>query len=225
MGFKEDDFIPVSALSHITFCERRAALIHIEQIWNENLFTAEGRNLHKRVDETETEMRGDVLIFRGLYIQSFQYGLTGRTDVVEFYPTQPGDPGVHLSGVPGEWKPFPVEYKRGKSRKEISFEIQLCAQAICLEEMFDISISEGALYFGKSHKRKHVPIDEQLRSSTEHQIRQLRDLVNSGVTPAPVDDKRCRLCSLNDICMPGAVCGKSAEAYMSRMITQSLNET
>src|SRR3990167_2983858 len=180
--YSEDEFIPVSALSDITFCERRAALHFIERILEDNLFTAEGTILHERVDEdSNTEARGNIRISRSIPLRSLRLGLIGKADIVEFHKT--ATDGVKLEGVSGLWLPFPVEYKRGYLRHEHSFDIQLCAYALCLEEMLNVKVTEGALFYGKTKRRLGVYFDEVLRQKTEATTRRLHELIESGVTP------------------------------------------
>jgi len=141
--YTEDQLLPLSALQHWVFCPRQCGLIHIEQTWDENRLTAQGRQLHERVHEAEDENRPGVRIVRGLRIHSYRLGLIGQADVVEFHQSQAG---IELTGADGLWQPFPVEYKRGKPKKNGCDEVQLCAQAMCLEEMLEINIDQGALF-------------------------------------------------------------------------------
>ncbi|MFQ5752814.1 MAG: CRISPR-associated protein Cas4, partial [bacterium] len=152
--YSEDDLIPISALADFTFCERRAALHFIERVWEDNLFTAEGTILHERVDASDSEVRGNLRTAHSVWLRSLVLGLIGKADVVEFHKAETG--GVKLEGASGLWLPFPVEYKRGHLRHERSFEIQLCAQAICLEEMLGGNIPSGAIFYGKTRRRMDV---------------------------------------------------------------------
>ena len=151
MIYSEDDLLPVSALQHLTFCERQCALIHIEQLWSENIFTAQGRVMHERVHSETSENRRNVRIELGMPLRSLRLGLIGKADVVEFH-RQPN----------GMWQPFPVEYKRGKPKLNNCDKVQLCAQAICLEETLGVSISSGALFYGKDRRRADVEFNETL---------------------------------------------------------------
>ena len=191
MSYSEDDFIMVSALQHFMFCRRQCALIHIEQIWAENRLTAEGRIMHDKVHEEGSESRGSVRIERALPLRSLRLGLTGVADVVEFH-RQTG----------GIWLPFPVEYKRGKPKPDDCDMVQLCAQAMCLEEMLVAAIPAGAIFYGKTRRRLDVALDERLRSETEAIAAQVHALIESGITPAPVYEKKCDSCSLFEICLP-----------------------
>lgn len=191
MTYTEDDLVPISALQHIVFCERQCALIHVEQAWEENRLTAEGRILHERVHEQEGESRAGVRIERGLPLRSLRLGLSGVADVVEFHPRE-GD----------GWQPFPVEYKRGKPKADRSDAVQLCAQAMCLEEMMGVEIPRGALFYGQIRHRHEASFDEELRHETEETARRVHDLLAAGETPAAVLGKRCKQCSLVETCLP-----------------------
>lgn len=204
----EDDLVMISALQHYAFCLRQCALIHVEQAWLENRWTAEGRILHERVHEQEVESRAGVRIERGLPLRSLRLGLVGVADVVEFHP---------LLG--GGWQPFPVEYKRGKPKPEHCDEVQLCAQAICLEEMMEVEVLEGALFYGKTRHRHDVVFNPDLRRETEETAKRVRELLASGKTPKPVYEKKCKQCSLAEICLPNPLGRKrSVEHYLSGAI-------
>ena len=186
----DDDTLAISALQHYAYCPRQFALIHVEQAWAENRFTAEGKLLHQRVDSGAAETRGMVRSERGVLLQSEKLGLTGKMDLLEVYRT---DPPSYL----------PVEYKRGKPKVEAWDRIQLCAQAFCLEEMRCAHIEEGAIWYWEVRKRVEVALDDDLRQITLNAIRQARQILLEGVTPPPIDDKkRCRACSLVNLCQP-----------------------
>lgn len=191
--YVEDDLIPISALQHVLFCERQFALIHIEQIWQENRFTAEGQLLHERVDMERHESRR---LFRqefGMAVRSLAWGLTGRCDLVE----------VRFSPDQSPVEVMPVEFKRGTKKVDDIDRVQLCAQAICLEEMFDLPVPRGQLYYHKDHRRVVVDMDETLREKTNAAADRIRKLFADGRTPAAVYEKRkCDRCSLFDWCMP-----------------------
>jgi len=205
----DSDLIPISALSHYSFCPRRCAFIHIEHQWEENRFTAEGRIMHERVHEEGSEMRAGVRIERGVSLRSLRLGLIGKADVVEFHRREDGI-----------WRPFPVEYKRGKPKPDHCDKIQLCAQALCLEEMIQAEIPGGALFYGQTRRRLDVVFDNNLRRETEEASRQVRELLNSGKTPKPVYAKRCENCSLIADCLPKAIQKRrSVKNYLQRMMT------
>ena len=191
--YSEDDLVPISALQHILFCERQYALIHIEQVWEENRFTAEGKVLHERVDVEHHESRK---LFRqeyGMAVRSLERGLIGKCDLVELYLSPKGDVAEAV----------PVEFKRGRNKEEDVDRVQLCAQAFCLEEMFGVSVPIGQLYYLQEHRRTTVDIDGPLRAKTMELVARIHQLQSSGVTPPAVYEKqKCDRCSLLELCMP-----------------------
>ena len=202
--YPEPDFIMLSALQHYLFCPRQCALIHIEQQWAENRYTAEGQVLHERVDSNKSDTEHGVRIVRTLPLCSHRLGISGQADVVEF----------HQDGTV-----FPVEYKRGKPKINRCDEVQLCAQALCLEEMLDIHIDDGALFYGKRRRRTVIIFDTVLRELTEQIVDQVHQLLAGGVTPPASYDLKCDHCSLLNICLPKS-CGKgrSVKRYMEQML-------
>lgn len=188
----EDGLIPLSALQHYLFCPRQCALIHVEQIWLEDGATADGRLLHERVDSGRAESRPGVRVSRGLTLRSFELGVAGKADAVEFHDGARGRHG----------RPFPIEYKRGKPKAHRADEVQLCAQAMCLEEMFDTEVAEGALFYGKTRRRTVVRFDAELRELTYRVGRETRAMLAGGRTPPPVQIPGCRNCSLAPACHP-----------------------
>jgi CRISPR-associated exonuclease Cas4 len=207
--FTESDLLPLSALQHICFCERQCALIHVEQVWLENRFTAEGRIMHDRVDSGKRESRKDVRIAFAVAMRSLHLGIVGKADVVEFH-RESDDSGKVI------WKPFPVEYKRGRPKKNNCDKIQLCAQALCLEEMLAKRIDRGALFYGKTRRRQDVIFDRGLRLETEAMAAKLHELFDSRMTPKPVFDERCPNCSFISICLPKKIeGGRSVRRYLN----------
>lgn len=203
MIFTEEELLPLSGLQHLLFCERQWALIHIEQQWDENRLTQEGRLLHERVHESGTEARPDAVIARGLRVRSLRLGLSGETDVVEFQRAEPGTSGaIQLEGRGGWWLPFPVEYKRGRPKSDAWDEVQLCAQALCLEETFGVTIPAGALFYGSKRRRTHVDFDAPLRAQTEQLARRMHEMYAARTTPPAVYAGKCEKCSLIERCMP-----------------------
>lgn len=200
--FSESDLLPLSGLQHLAYCERQWALIHLEQVWAENRFTAEGRHLHERSDSGTRESRPEVRIARGLPIQSLRLGLIGRADVVEFHRIAEGA-GVRLSDARGQWRPYPVEYKRGQKKRGNFDRVQLCAQALCLEEMLGLTIAEGALFYGQTRRREIIAFEPALRAETELLASRMHALHRERRTPVVTyESKRCDRCSLIDRCMP-----------------------
>jgi CRISPR-associated exonuclease Cas4 len=212
--FAEDDLLPISALQHVVYCDRQAALIHVERLWSENVHTVEGRHAHAQVHEAGGESRGSVRIVRALSLRSLAIGLTGVADVVEFHRQESG---VVLPGRSGRWRIFPIEYKKGKPKRHRADEVQLCAQAMCLEEMFGTVVSDGALFYGKTRRRKQVAFDGPLRSSTLNAAARFREIVEQRLTPAARWGPKCRQCSLIDDCRPRAA-EKSVRRYLASMI-------
>jgi CRISPR-associated exonuclease Cas4 len=188
---ESEDSLPLSALNDLLFCERRCALHRVEQIWTDNAFTLEGVHSHRRADTAGVESPSGVRTARGVLLRSTRLRLTGKADIIEFHPG-PGCTEV----------PFPVEYKRGRRRRWDNNEVQLCAQAFCLEEMLGTVVPAGALYHIKSRRRQEIAFTAELRARTEDAARRLHELFAAGVTPPPVLKPRCRGCSLQDLCMP-----------------------
>lgn len=211
MTFSDTNLLPISALNHFIFCQRRCALVHLEKQWTENRFTSEGRLMHKKVDNAGPELRDSVRVERGIALVSRELGLIGKSDVVEFH-----SPPAEV--VEGAEIPYPVEYKRGRPKPDHSDFVQLTAQALCLEEMTGASVPEGAIFYGQSRRRMIVLIDSALRGETEHLAQRLHQFIQAGKTPAPNYGKRCEKCSLLDICMPKTCSeGKRVSRYISRM--------
>jgi CRISPR-associated exonuclease Cas4 len=210
MSFTEDDLLPLSALQHLLFCERQCALIHIEQAWTENQFTAEGRIMHERVDAPHSESRGDVRTSTGVALRSLRLGLVGKADVVEFHRRKaPGQKGEVF------WQPFPVEYKRGRPKSQDWDKVQLCAQALCLEEMLGVAVKEGALFYGKTRRRVNVAFDSALLAKTQETAARLHDLIQQRRTPPPVYSAACENCSFLAACLPQALGrGRSVQNYL-----------
>lgn len=189
----EDALIPLSALQHHVFCPRQCALIHVEGLWAEDGATAEGRLLHDKVDAGGSESRPGVRVARGIALRSLALGVAGKADAVEFHrPAAPGRPP----------QPFPVEYKRGKPKAHRADEVQLCAQALCLEEMFGLPVPQGALFYGVTRRRQPVQFDEDLRALTAAVAARTRETIASQRTPPPIRMPACRRCSLEALCQP-----------------------
>jgi CRISPR-associated exonuclease Cas4 len=259
--FTEEQFIPISALQHWLYCPRQCALIHLEQAWAENKFTAEGRVMHENAHEGADETRAGVRVTRGMPVVSQELGLTGQCDVVEFHPAGGNlkfeisdlkrrgddDPGVEISelrgiamdsasgSTEGHFKSHisnlkstmavPVEYKRGRPKVHRADEVQLCAQGICLEEMLGIRIASGCLYYGEKRRRTDVRFDRELRDLVRHTSVEIRQCIDSGITPsAEYDPKRCDACSLIDLCQPQAMrFRKGAAAWFSSNLKSQIS--
>lgn len=190
----------LSELQHFAFCRRQWALIHIEQQWAENVRTIEGALMHRRAhDETLFERRGDTLTARGMRVVSHELKASGACDVVEFHAAPDG---VTLDGIEGRWKPYPVEYKRGEPKENDADELQLCAQAMCLEEMLVCEIPEGSLYYGATRRRERVAFTPQLRERVREMLEEMQRYAARGYTPSVRMTKACNACSLKEICLP-----------------------
>lgn len=228
--FDEDDLLPISALQHLLFCERQCALIHIEGLWAENRLTIEGRHLHEKAHGKSPGPRGGgthqsrpgVRITRGLALRSLQLGIAGKADVVEFRSPTPASSFSLTS--PSEMHvaapiPFPVEYKRGRPKKNGCDVVQLCAQALCLEDMLARPVPAGAIFYGVTRHRLDVPFDAALRELTTSAITRLRTLITSGVTPRAERERKCLRCSLYNLCIPhGTGPTRSVSRYVGRAL-------
>lgn len=222
-----DDLLPLSGIQHFMFCPRQCALIYLERTWYENLYTAEGRGMHDKVHEGGSESRGDVRTAAGLRLVSHRLGIAGQADVVEFHKSAEATDengqtvAVRLPGAKGLWKPFPVEYKRGKPKTHRADEVQLCAQAMCLEEMLKVDIPSGALFYGAIRRRMDVAFDDALRSLTVDAAERFHALIGSGITPPPVYNKaKCDRCSLFDLCRPQTGEQQGVARYIKRMVKE-----
>ena len=223
--YSEDQLLPLSRLSDLVFCERRAALHLIEGLWADNVLTAQGTVMHERAHEPGSESHGAVRTATGLMLRSLRLGLSCKADAVEFHRAESatadnGRPvAVRLPGVAGWWRPYPVEYKRGKAHQDRCYEVQLCAQALCIEEMLGVEVDNGALYSGAAHHRREVAFDAALRAETETAAGRMHELFDRGVTPTAQYSKRCESCSLLDMCLPRQVAGQGAtQGYLRRMV-------
>lgn len=219
--YDEDDLLPIAALQHLAFCPRQWGLMYLEGQWAENRLTAQGGLLHETVHEPGGQTRAGVHLARGLRVWSRRLGLTGQTDLVEFHPAGPDEPGSEkVPGLPGRWRVFPVEYKHGRPKSGICDQVQLCAQALCLEESLGCPVTHGALfYFGDRH-RAPVEFTPELRRDTEALAARLHGLTRAGQTPAATPGRYCKNCSLVDICLPKA---SARSGQVSRYLRKELD--
>ena len=209
---EERGILMLSGLQHFAYCRRQWALIHVEQQWQENLHTAEGQVFHRRAhDEEQTEVRGDTIIVRGMRVQSERLGISGICDVVEF--TRSPD-GIALAGREGRYQVHPVEYKKGAPKEHQADELQLCAQARCLEEMLLCRIDEGSLFYGEPRRRTRVTFSPELRAQAEQMLGEMHQMDERGHTPRVKRHKGCSACSLKEICLPGMDRVPAASAYL-----------
>ena len=214
MEYDEEDFLQLSGLQHFKFCCRQWALIHIENQWAENYRTADGRILHENAHNSEvSEQRGDRLITRDMRVFSATLGVSGACDILEFHR---GSTGIPLKGKTGLWQPYPVEYKRGKPKQDTEDALQLCGQAMCLEEMLCCEIPVGALYYGEIRRRTEVLFTPDLRLEVQKLLTEMHALYDRGHTPKVKPTKACNACSLKELCLPKLMRSKSVETYLHR---------
>lgn len=203
----DDDLIPLSALQHYLYCPRQCALIHLEQQWADNRQTAEGHLLHHRADKPQAERRKGVRTVTAMPLLTLELGITGKADVVEFHPYDAGE------------RAFPVEYKRGRPKLHRADEVQLCAQALCLEAMLGTPVEGGALFYGQTRRRRDVAFDGELRELTRRTITETRAMLASGKTPsARYESRRCNACSLLDLCQPKLLGRRSIETWLQQQL-------
>ncbi len=207
--YSDDDLLHIRGLQQILYCKRRCALLFLEQLWADNFFTAKGIVMHDKAHENKYEYKKGVIIERDVYLKSYALGLVGKSDVIEFHKSENG------------LIPFPVEYKSGKAKNDNTDKVQLCAQALCLEEMLNISIFKGALYYGKTHNRLEVDFDKSLRDETISLSKEFHDLMESKITPKAEYSKKCDNCSFKELCLP-EIFGKkrSVKEYLKNIIEE-----
>lgn len=216
--YSEDEFLMLSGLQHYVFCKRQWALIHIEQQWVENFLTTDGNILHAKAhDGASFEKRKDVLISRGMPIHSYELGISGTCDIVEF---RKSNDGISILGRKEKYKIYPVEYKRGTIKEDDSDRLQIVAQALCLEEMLCCTIEKGYLYYGEMKRRVEVEIDNLIRNSAKELIDEMHNLFKKKHTPKVKVSKACKACSLESICLPKITGQKSAKMYINRMLEE-----
>lgn len=214
--YAEDEFLALSGIQHFAFCRRQWGLIHIEQAWRDNVLTAEGNAMHERAhDEASRERRGDEIVVRGLAVWSHDLGVAGKCDVVEFHRSDEGHP---LAGEDGLWIELPVEYKRGRSKVSDEDRLQLCAEAMCLEEMFASVVPYACLYYGRTRSRERVSLTDDLRGRVRAMFEEMHALYGRGHVPRAGSRARCKSCSLKELCLPKT---RDVAGYIARSISDS----
>ena len=214
--YREEDYLMLSGLQHFAFCRRQWALIHIEQQWAENFRTADGRLMHERAHDSDfREKRGDIIITRAMQVASAELGISGECDIVEFHRSADG---IRVNGLDGTYQVIPVEYKRGKPKEDDCDAVQLCAQAMCLEEMLCCVIPQAYLYYGETRRRQTVPLDDALRQKTKDMLAEMHALYRRQHTPKVKRTKACNACSLKDICLPVLEKKRSAAEYLAEAL-------
>lgn len=215
MRYSDNDLLMISGIHHFLFCRRRWALVHIEQQWNENFFTASGRTFHQNAHEgLEREKRGSLIITRGLPVVTYELGFYGICDVVEFYQS---DDGMTLPNEKGRWKACPVEYKRGRPKEGLEDIAQVILQAIALEEMLEFPVTEGAIYYGKNKHRQTFEITEEKKKEIREIAEEMHTYMKRAYTPNVKMTPKCKACSLNDVCLPKLQERKSVKAYFQKV--------
>lgn len=213
--YSDEELLALSGIQHFAFCRRQWALIHIEKRWQENYLTASGQVVHRRAhDGGIREKRGSLLVARGLFVQSSILGLSGVCDVVEF---RQNERGVSLCGEEGVWVPAPIEYKRGRSKFGEYDRLQVCAQAMCLEEMLGCDIANGYLFYKQTQSRESVPLTSELRSSVRNLSDEMHKMFRRGYVPHVRKGKSCLSCSLLDECLP-SLQPRSALSYIGETL-------
>lgn len=216
----------ISGLQHLAFCEKQWALIHLEGLWAENLLTAEGSHLHEKVHKIGKESRGEVKLVTGLPLRSLRLGLCGVADMVEFHHDE--ERGVRVASFGGrrKWLPYPVEYKRGRKRPDAADEMQLCAQAICLEEMLGVSVPEGAVFYGEPRRREEIEFTPALRAQLEEKCARARAVMRGEARAEYNFGRHCKSCSMNEFCMPEDTGGRDRSArYISGLYRMLAEKT
>lgn len=212
-----EEYLQLAGIQHYAFCPRQWALIHLEAHWQENVLTYGGQRLHKNVDKPEFfESRGDVLISRSVPVQSTKLRLYGIADMVEFIRDDVD--GIELPRRPGRWRPLPVEYKYGQSKLSSCDRVQLCAQSICLEETFGISLYEGHIFYGRPRRREVVILSAELRQETEQLAKEMHRRLDAGMTPPAQYKKHCERCSLIEVCVPSLPQREAVSEYLEKML-------
>lgn len=218
MTYSEDELLQLSGIQHFAFCRRQWALIHIENQWEENYRTVDGALMHDKAHDADfRESRVDTIITRAVSVYCAQLGVSGQCDVVEYHRAAQG---IAMKDRDGLWQPYPVEYKRGASKQTDADRLQLCAQAMCLENMLCCDIPEGALYYGQTRRRERVEFTDELRAQVRKMLEEMHELYARSHTPRVKSTKSCNACSLKELCLP-RICKKtSARAYLSAYMEQ-----
>lgn len=215
--FDDEDYIQINTLQHYVYCPRQCALLCVENVWNDNLYTVRGEILHEVVDSETEETRGSVRVVRGLRIHSTRLRIVGKCDVVEFHLSGDDASTLVRKNETGSYTVIPVEYKAGEPKEDLSDKVQLCAQALCLEEMLNVSIEKGIFFYGKIRRRYTIDIDRMLREQTEEVIQGVHALVSKRVVPRALYSQKCRNCSLESICVPRAMNEKKLHNYIHQL--------
>ncbi|AGG05732.1 CRISPR-associated protein Cas4 [Dehalococcoides mccartyi] len=225
MPYSEEELISISALQHLAFCPRQAGLIYIAGQWQDNPLTFEGTELHKSAHQPQSQSRSRIIISHSLYLRSLKLGLVGMADIVEFHPKLKAEGGVKVASQQGYYFPHIVEYKRGNLKLDNCDLVQVCAQAICLEEMLGVAISEAEIFYGQPRRRHKVTLNLELRNQTARLAEEMHELIETSTIPPAKYKPGCKKCSLSDICAPEIGLAGSAKVYLTQNLKEALNET
>lgn len=218
MAYNESEYLLLSGIQHFTFCRRQWALIHIENQWSDNLLTVEGELMHTNAHDSDfREKRGDVITVRGVNISSPTLGVSGQCDVVEYHRS---DSGIPLSGYDGLWQPYPVEYKHGAPKTTDADILQLCGQAMCLEEMLCCDVRSGALFYGETRRRERITFTDEMRQRVRDSLSEMHELYRRGHTPKVKPTKSCNACSLKELCLPKLMKKRSVSEYIKNAMEE-----
>ena len=218
MSYNESEYLLLSGIQHFTFCRRQWALIHIENQWSDNLLTVEGELMHTNAHDSDfREKRGDVITVRGVNISSPTLGVSGQCDVVEYHRS---DSGIPLSGYDGLWQPYPVEYKHGAPKTTDADILQLCGQAMCLEEMLCCDVRSGALFYGETRRRERITFTDEMRQRVRDSLSEMHELYRRGHTPKVKPTKSCNACSLKELCLPKLMKKRSVSEYIKNAMEE-----
>lgn len=217
--YADEDLILISGLQHVAFCERQWVLIHMEQEWRENILTIEGKHMHEFVHEQGSESRCNIRTVRGLRLRSLKLGLYGVADMVEFH-REDAVVVKNIGYASGRWIPYPVEYKRGRKRYDLVDEVQLCAQALCLEEMLEVPVLKGAIYYGQPRRRNVIEFSSQIRDEVSRLSMRARKLYEGKCIPQFTAGPHCKNCSLYEICMPETTLKDNSVKYVEKILKE-----
>lgn len=223
MYYDDDQMLMLSGIQHYMFCPRQWALIHVEQQWDDNRLTAEGKVLHRNVDDPSYRQKnGDTITLRGVHIASHVLGLYGICDAIELQRSETRNNAIMHPKYPGYWRLYPIEYKRGRRKPDERDAVQLAAQIMCLEEMFKIHIPEAALFYYETRHREVVDLDEPLRRLTCELSEAMHKTFDGGITPKAVPQRSCKNCSLYDICSPELTKKTSVDYYLKKSFNEEI---
>lgn len=217
MFYNDDDFFMISGIQHFVFCRRQWAMIHVENIWNDNILTVQGQNLHKKADNPfKDEKRNNIITVMAMPVKSQTLGIYGKCDIVEFYENE--DVGVYLPKYAKTYTVVPVEYKHGSLKKDDSDVLQLLAEAVCLEEMLATKIDYGYIYYAKKRRREKIVFSSELRDKLERCINEMHDYMKKGYTPKVKEQRKCKSCSLYNLCFPDLFDKEQVSTYLQRRL-------